>query len=277
MGKVDLKFISNDYVSKLGCVGEHGNSILIENQNGKVLFDTGQGIALEHNLEVLDWHLDNLDAIAISHGHNDHIGGLMDVLNRMDNQEVLVYGHRDILVERLKVHSEGEKPTGSPYTKKELEAAGAKFVFNDGPVEIIKGIRLTGPIPRRLNETNTKVHFQIIDNEKVQDPFLDDQALIIESSKGLIIVFGCAHAGVINTMNYVEELTGEKTFYGLFGGVHLLEATEDILKNTLDEIEKRDVKVLGFNHCTGIKSISYFQNNFSGEFVDASTGFSIAI
>lgn len=277
MGKVKLKFVSNDYIFRMGCFGEHGNAILVENEHGKVLFDAGQGLAIEHNLKVLGWDIHNLDAIAISHGHNDHIGGLIEILKCCGAHEVLVYGHKDIFVDRIKVYREGEGTAGSPYTREELEAAGAKFIFNSGPIELIKGITLTGIIPRNFKETNTKAHFQIIDGEKVQDPFYDDQALIIESSKGLIILFGCAHAGVINTMNYIEELTGEKTFYGIFGGVHLLEATENILKNTLAEIEKHEVKVLGFNHCTGLKSISYFKNNFSGKYMDASTGVSIVI
>lgn len=277
MGKVAIKVVSTDYVFRIECIGEHGNTIIVENDHGKILFDTGQGLTLEHNLKVLGWDLENLDAIAISHGHNDHIGGLIEALKCSGKDEVPVYGHKDILADRIKVYPWGEGPTGSPCTKEEFEAAGAKFIFNEDSVELVKGITLTGPIPRSFAETNTKAHFQVKNGKKVQDPFHDDQALIVETDKGLVIVYGCAHAGVINTMDFVEKLTGEKKFYGLFGGTHLLDATESVLKDTLAEIEKRGVQKLGFNHCTGLHSIGYFMKNFSGEYLDASTGFSIEI
>lgn len=277
MDSVKLKVISTDYCFRVDTIGEHGLTCLIENDYGKILFDTGQGLCTSHNLEVLGWDLSNLDGIAISHGHNDHIGGLIEVLRICKAGEMPVYGHKDIFADRIKIYPWGEGPTGPPNTREEYENAGAKFFFNDGPVELIKGITLTGPIERSFSETNTKSHFQIINGEKLPDPFDDDQALIIETNKGLVIVFGCAHAGVINTMNHVEKLTGEKKFYGLFGGTHLLEANGEVLEKTLKEVEKREVKLLGFNHCTGINSIAYFNQNFSGQYCDASTGFSIEI
>lgn len=273
MGKTSLKIVANDYTFNRGFIGEHGNSILLENDYGKVLFDTGQGLVLKHNLKAGGWQLDDLDAIAISHGHFDHIGGLVDALEYSKKEEVPVYGHQDMLAEKFKVSLNKEEiPTGSPYTRDQYEKAGAIFVFNDGPIELIKGMTLTGPVARKFIETDTREHFQIRNGVKERDPFNDDQSLIVETDKGLVIVFGCAHAGVINTMDYVAEITGEKSFYGLLGGTHLLYATEEVLENTLREINKRKVKVLGLNHCTGLDSIAYFRRNFSNQYISANTG-----
>ncbi|NLK00193.1 MAG: MBL fold metallo-hydrolase [Clostridia bacterium] len=277
MGKVKIKVVSTDYCYRIDAIGEHGLTVIVENDHGKVLFDTGQGLALKHNLDVLGWNLENLDAIAISHGHNDHTGGLLQALELSGADEIPVYGHEDILLERIKVYPWGEGPTGTPLPRKDYEKAGAKFIFNEEPVELIKGVRLTGPIERGFVETNTTAHFQIIDGQKVQDPFHDDQALIVETDKGLIIVFGCAHAGVINTMNHVEKVTGEKKFYGLLGGTHLLEADDTVLEKTLKEIENREVQILGFTHCTGLDQIAYFNRHFKGKCCDASTGFLLEV
>jgi len=275
--RVKLGIIATDYCFGMDTIGEHGIAVLVETPHGKVLFDTGQGLALRRNITALGWDLSGIDAIAISHGHNDHTGGLMEALKICGYREMPVYCHKDIFAERFKVSPKGEVPTGCPFPKGELEKSGARFKLNDSPVEILPDVMLTGPIERSFAETNTKSHFIYVNGQKVQDPFVDDQALVISTSKGIVIVYGCAHAGVINTMNHVEKITGEKKFYALVGGTHLLQADGAVLENTLEEVKKRGVEVLGFTHCTGLNSIAYFNTHFPGKSCDASTGFRLEI
>lgn len=275
MGKVGV--VATDYCFGNDAIGEHGLTILIETKEGKLLFDTGQGLALGYNLAALGWNLSGLECIAISHGHNDHTGGLLEALKLCGDREIPVYGHKDIFAERFKVSPKGEAPTGCPFTREELEATGARFIFNDKPLELLPGIMLTGPIQRGFSEPAGKSHFIVENKQRVPDPFRDDQALVLTTKKGIVIIYGCAHAGVINTMDHVEKITGEKKFYALLGGTHLLQADQGVLEKTLGQIEKRGVEVLGFTHCTGLNAIAYFNTHFSGKNYDASTGFSIEI
>jgi len=259
-----------------GLLGEHGLSVLVENEYGAVLFDTGQGMALEHNAKTMGIDPSGINAVAISHGHNDHTGGLMRVLEMMGKGALPVYAHRGIFRPRQKLGKEGSfMDTGIPFAQGELEKEGAVFNFNDGPKEIITGIMLTGPIERQFKETSTKSHFIDRNGELLEDPFEDDQALVVETDKGIVIIFGCAHAGVINTMNHVAKITGEKRFYALLGGIHLLKADRKQLENTLREIERRDVNIIAFSHCTGFHSCAFFAEHFRGKYCQNDVGFSI--
>jgi len=275
---VKITTLVDDYCFRGKLLGEHGLAILLETLHGKVLFDTGQGMVLRHNILTLNVNFSDISAIAISHGHNDHTGGLKEALAIIGADEMPVYAHEGIFRQRKKENERGELvPTGIPFGKEELESLGASFRFNSGPEEIIKGITITGPIERGFKETKTKSHFILDKGELVEDPFDDDQALIVETGRGIVVVLGCAHAGVINTLNHVEKITGEKYFYALFGGTHLLQADKQQLESTLREIERRRIEVLGFSHCTGVRSCAYFAENFSGKYNQGDTGFSIEI
>ena len=274
---VKLTNLVDDYCFKMGLLGEHGLSMLLETPGGKVLIDTGSGLALDFNVAALGVDLSQVDAVAITHGHSDHIGGLKLVLEKA-GKTMPVYAHPEVFQERVKKNDAGDlSQTGSPFTREELESAGAEFIFHTEPVEVVPGIMLTGYIERGFEEIKTRSHFVYKDGDLCLDPFVDDQAAVVETEKGLCIVYGCAHSGVINTMNYVEKITGEKYFYGLFGGTHLLQAGEDQLKHTLAEIERRQVKVLGVTHCTGINAKSFFARNFTGKTCQIVSGSCIEI
>ena len=273
-----LTFIANDQVNRLGLVAEHGNTILVENNFGRILFDTGQGLAIEKNLKVLNIDINTIDAIAISHGHNDHTGGILQVLRLMDQDKTTkIFGHEDIFNHRQKIISGSKSQIGNPYTLEDLTRANGEFIQNKERIEIIKNIYLSGTIPRIFEKTNSVDHYQRKNNKNIKDPFNDDQALVVKSKNGLSIIFGCAHAGVINTIEYVCKEFQTDTLYGLFGGTHLLHENENKLKEILAVIEDKETQVIGFNHCTGNGAIEFFKKHFSGKVLDASTGSTIKI
>jgi 7,8-dihydropterin-6-yl-methyl-4-(beta-D-ribofuranosyl)aminobenzene 5'-phosphate synthase len=283
---VKLTYLVDDYCTSPGLLGEHGLSILIETSGAKLLFDTGLGLALDFNASALGVDFSSIDAVALSHGHNDHGGGLKLALERIaharrssgKSSAIPVYAHPGVFQDRFKKFDSGNiKPTGIPFSREELETLGAKLHFHTEPLEPIPGIILTGEIERGLEEVKTRSHFVNVDGELVPDSFIDDQAAIVKGDKGLSVVLGCAHAGVVNTLNYAAKLTGEQHFYGLFGGTHLLQADEEQLEMTLAAIEQRKIQVIGFSHCTGMEAIAYFTKNFGGTSYKGISGFTIEI
>lgn len=278
---VRLTYLVDDYCTKAGLLGEHGLAILLEAPGGNVLVDTGLGLAIAYNASVLGIDFSKLDAVAITHGHNDHAGGLKVVLEQWGKGSagsIPVCAHPGVFHHRVKKDEKGKLvDTGIPFTQEELEKSGARFVFNTEPTQLVPGIMFTGEIERGFAEIKTRSHFVYQNGDLVPDPFMDDQAAIVETDKGLCIVLGCAHAGVVNTLNHVAKITGEQSFYGLFGGTHLLQAGEEQLQETLAAIEDRNIQVLSFSHCTGIGASAFFARNFSGTYYQGISGFSIEL
>ncbi len=249
-----------------GLLGEHGLSYLIEVDEFRLLFDTGQGLTLRHNAKALGISLQNLNAIALSHGHYDHTGGLavLDFLPETD-----LFLHPDAL--KFKYSPRGE--IGCPVKDKEtLKTRVRRLVWTENPTEIIPGVSLTGVIPRHHPLEDTGGGFWQNPTGTLADSLLDDQALFLETPLGLAVVLGCAHAGVINTLDYIAHLTGQQKIYAVIGGMHLLHATSDRLQATLEALAKYDVQLLGANHCTGMAATAFLWQNFAADRAICSVG-----
>jgi 7,8-dihydropterin-6-yl-methyl-4-(beta-D-ribofuranosyl)aminobenzene 5'-phosphate synthase len=250
-----------------GLLGEHGLSYFIEADGRRLLFDTGQGLTLLHNAKQLGVSLENLDAIALSHGHYDHTGGLMAVLDLCQPTDLFL--HPAAL--KLKYSPRGE--IGCPVKEEEpLKNRVRRLVWTEKPTEIFPGVSLTGAIPRNHLLEDTGGLFWQTPTGTQADLLLDDQALFLDTPAGVVVVLGCAHAGVINTLDYIAELTGQKKLHAVIGGMHLLRAGVERLRATVGALEKYEVKVLGANHCTGMAAMAYLWQNFAGECVSCSVG-----
>jgi len=250
-------------------LGEHGFSAFIETDEANYLFDTGGGHSVVKNSLELNKDLKTIKKIFLSHGHYDHTGGLPDVLKLRGKVDVHV--HPEVFLDRIHVTKENEKETrkfvGLPYKRKYLELLGANFILNTNFTEVAKGVCLTGEVPRKTSfEKPDPVLLCEIDGKISQDVFSDDQSLILDTKKGLILVLGCAHSGMINIINYVLDKTGKDNFYAILGGTHLDFLTEEQREESIKALKKIKMEKIGVCHCTGMRAAFRLQQEFGDRF-----------
>lgn len=251
---------------KAGVIGEHGLAFLIETEHGAVLFDTGQGHALLHNAKKMDVNLRAVKRIVLSHGHFDHTGGLHKVLEKIGMREV--FAHPDALCPKYAVRDSDVRDIGLPISRAILEMAGARFCLHEGPKDILPGITATGYIPRTTDFETIHPRFQTGSRDHLTpDEIRDDQALIVETSAGIAVVLGCAHAGLINTLLYAEKLTGSRKFTCVIGGTHLVDADERYIQHTVDALSQFDIGMMAPCHCTGFHGQVALLKAFGDRFV----------
>jgi 7,8-dihydropterin-6-yl-methyl-4-(beta-D-ribofuranosyl)aminobenzene 5'-phosphate synthase len=252
---------------------EHGFAVWLETPHGAILWDTGQSPLCIENSRKMGVQIEHATGIALSHGHYDHTGGLSAIL--VLNPHVTVYGHTDCFVQRyvrIRDNFHSMKPIGSPIVKKVVESKCQSLKLNQQPFEIVPGIFLTGEIPRITEYENTGGDFYLDVDCTVKDTIIDDQALFFETSQGIVILLGCAHAGVINTINHVVKFTGNNRIYAVLGGMHLLHASDERLEKTANTLEKYDVQMIGPCHCSGEIAKAFFRARFPGRIISCSTG-----
>ena len=265
----------------LSTIGEHGFAAFLETPAGNYLFDTGQGMAILHNAKQLKKNLTSIKKVFLSHGHYDHTGGLQHVIKLKNPVEVCAH-HRifDKKYARLKANgSTTEKYIGMRHTRNYFEKRGAHFRFNQDFTEVEENIYLTGEIPRITSYEKSDARLLTYDNgNAVPDSVPDDQALVVKTKQGLTIILGCAHSGLINTLEYIlDHFTGEK-LHTIIGGTHLGFLKEEQLNSTISHLRHHDFKMLGMSHCTGLEAAARLYHEFKGQcsFATAGTSFVIA-
>jgi 7,8-dihydropterin-6-yl-methyl-4-(beta-D-ribofuranosyl)aminobenzene 5'-phosphate synthase len=205
----------------------------------------------------------------LSHGHYDHTGGLPEVLKLKGNVDVHV--HPDVFIDRIHViQEEGEEKkrfVGLPFKKRYLEFLGAHFLYNKDYIEVEKGIFLTGEVPRKTPfEKPDPRLFSEMDGKITQDIFLDDQSLILDTKKGLVVILGCAHSGMINILDHVIDKTGKEKFYAIMGGTHLDFLTPEQLEESIKSLKKMEIERIGISHCTGMRAAFRLHQEFGDRF-----------
>lgn len=257
-------------------LGEWGLSVLVEADTTKILLDTGATISAVHNAESLGINLSMIDKIVLSHGHYDHTGGLREMLRRM-KKEIEIIAHPDIWQAKFSRRvGKPDKYIGIPYQKEELESLGAHFTLTKQPVEITQNIVTTGEISMVTEyETIDSGLFVKQDFRFEPDLVMDDQAMIIKTEKGLVIILGCAHRGMINTIYQAQKITGINAIQAVIGGSHLMGNAEDRLWQSIAELKELGVKTLGLCHCTDLPVISVLAQEFGENFIFNKAGMCI--
>jgi 7,8-dihydropterin-6-yl-methyl-4-(beta-D-ribofuranosyl)aminobenzene 5'-phosphate synthase len=247
-------------------LGEWGLSILIETDEQNILFDTGQSISASHNADLLGIDLSKINKIVLSHGHYDHTGGLRQILRRV-RKEIEIIAHPDIWQVKYATRQGEERYIGIPFHRQTLESLGARFNLTTEPITITDSIMTTGEVPMVTDYEEIEPYLVVKqDDGFIPDKLLDDQAIIINTEPGLVVVLGCAHRGIINTLYHARELTGVKTVHTVLGGCHLMDASEERVRLTLAVLKELGVQRLGVSHCTGLPASVTMAQQFGDKF-----------
>ena len=235
-----------------GFCAEHGLSFWIETSSCRVLFDTGQTPdVLFHNAEFLGIDPAEADVVVLSHGHYDHTGGLEEVLGRARRPRLML--HPDALIQRYTRRPDGTTPEigiRGGLTEAVLRRR-AEIVWTEQPTEIADGLMVTGNVPRATGYEDTGGDFYLDEACERPDPIADDQAVFFDTADGTVVLLGCAHAGVINTLEHIRRQTGGRPIYTVIGGMHLVHASSERLQRTVDALRSLGVRLLAPGHCTG--------------------------
>jgi 7,8-dihydropterin-6-yl-methyl-4-(beta-D-ribofuranosyl)aminobenzene 5'-phosphate synthase len=276
MNSVEITILAENTARGRGLLGEHGLAYWVETPQRRILFDTGQGLALEPNAAACDKRLDEVDAVVLSHGHYDHAGGLQAVLRLAPR--AAVYLHPDA----LKRHYSGRPDTGTRAVDEPflygggLERHAGPVIHTSSPTEVADGLWVTGQVPRETAYEDTGGDFRLDPDGRVPDPIHDDQSLFFHGADGPVLILGCAHAGVVNTMRHVARLTGANRLHAVIGGMHLLHASPQRIETTIAVFRELDVRLIAPCHCTGIRAVAAFWHAFPDRCVEAHAGTAFA-
>lgn len=296
MQDITIKTLIDNTAAVSNVMAEWGLSIHLELDGLKILFDTGagnQGVLL-HNMAVMKVASQEIDYLVLSHGHQDHTGGLRDFFQKY------FYQNPDKDLEVI-CHPQAMEPqyvrrTGSfgcPFTPEELERFGAKFAFNKNPVWLNENVVISGEIPM-VNEFETigarfykegaedeekravsedELRFQSHGRLLFRDTeIIDDQGIFIKTNLGLIIILGCAHRGFINTVRHAQNITGVEDVHLVIGGTHLYGASPERMEATVQMIKDLAIKKVGVSHCTGLVSACVLARDLGDVFFHNNAG-----
>ena len=281
--------------TKKPLLAEHGFAALVDLKEAgvRILWDAGVSkTALLENARLMELDLSSVDAIALSHGHRDHYAAMSEVVQQiarrpesrewpadapMDEmrewgraRRVPLIAHPAAFRERWGIARDGRKFGPHIAPREEWETAGAEITLSEGPYELGPGCWTTGTVPRRSYEkagTPPSAAYREGD-EFMRDLIDDDQAIAIHiEDKGLVVLSGCAHSGIVNTVNYAREISGVEEVHAILGGFHLAPAKDDEIERTIDEIAALRPKMVVPSHCTGFKAIAEFSRRMPDEFV----------
>ena len=252
--------------------GEHGLSFIIEADDKKVLFDTGQsGDVLMHNLELLKYEPKEFAAVALSHGHYDHTGGLSAFLKSAYG--ISLVAHSAIFDERFTMRK--KKPprsVGIPISPKKLSKL-ADVNLTKKSVELMPGLWTTGTIYSRQHpEGRSAKHVVQRNGQFVPDPYLDDLSLVWKGDEGLVVVLGCAHAGVLNILSQVRDMFAAP-IRAVVGGMHLYTLDDERLAQVIETLRNEYADTRFYpNHCTGMKGFLALERAFGEKVMPCPAG-----
>ncbi|MFW6360851.1 MAG: MBL fold metallo-hydrolase [Spirochaetota bacterium] len=260
--------VENTLGEHLALKNEHGLSFYIEKDSHKVLFDTGQSAAFMYNAEQLRIDLSDLEYVILSHGHYDHSGGLVNLVDKYRQYEVII--GTGFFNEKYGFSGNSYEYLGNRFEETFLMEKGIPYRFvSEDLTEILPGIYVITNFPRIHPDELISPRFKVRkDGEFVHDLFDDEVLIAIDTPEGIVVLLGCSHPGVRNMLDHVKALL-EKPIYAVVGGTHLVEASSVSMDKASEYLTGADMGLIGVSHCTGKTAMArlgasndkYFQNS----------------
>ena len=236
------------------------------------LIDTGPSSeTLKRNANALGIDLSEVKGVILTHGHYDHTGGLPEVLKHID-RKIPVIAHPSAFEPKFSF-----KPTltyiGVPFTRAEIESLGASLLLSRNPVQLMDGVSTTGEIERVTSYEKIEGLWTVSRERFLPDILLDDQSVIFKiDGRGLVIISGCAHSGIINTVMHSKRLMKVEKIYAVIGGFHMLNADEKRIRWTIDDLAALNPEMICPCHCTGKEATEMFKSAFEEDCIPLRTG-----
>lgn len=271
-GPFRLVILSDNRTARAGLQAEHGLSIFIESPGARLLFDTGQGGALAENAAQLGVDLASVDAVVASHGHYDHTGGLATLLER--NRRALVYLHPAAAQPKFARNAAPpHREIGMPQAALlALQRARGRVCWIRNATELAPGALATGEIPELRPHAPDRSRFFLDADCRQPDLFVDEQALVLDTDRGLAVLTGCGHAGLPATLERCRALRPGRPVFAVFGGLHLGDANGEALDAAASALEQCGAVLIGACHCTGQQGRKFLHARLGGRVVEAAAG-----
>jgi len=242
--------VENTKGEHLALLNEHGISFYIEKDGRKLLFDTGQSDAFLYNADQMKIDLTDLEYVVLSHGHYDHSGGLIHLIE-MTSSFNLVMG-KGFFNEKFAYRNNSYEFLGNNFNEDFLTDNDINYRFvEDDVTELIPGVYVITNFPRKNENEVINPRFKILKDGKFEQDLFNDEVLVtIDTPKGLVVILGCSHPGMRNMLDAAKSLLS-KPIYAVLGGTHLVEAHGEMFDMSIDYLNNEGIKVVGVSHCTG--------------------------
>lgn len=256
-------------------LGEHGSALFLETDGRKILIDAGQSAAVVANMSLLKLQPESLDMVILSHGHYDHTGGLYPVLQHAQ-KELPVFAHPGIFTPRFSTAGDIRQYIGIPHSQDQLTSLGAKWSFVEAPTQLSEHLWISGAVPRVTDyEQGDKRLVTCECGCDCQDEIQDDMSVFYVRGQEMVVIGGCTHAGLVNTVMHGFSITGATRLAGWIGGTHLGPVSADQQSRTIEQLAGWNPDFVAATHCTGFPMMSKLYQRFGTRYISAFIGTAI--